>query len=98
MLLARESVRVLYFMSKGFAGAFMRPELTDRLCSMLNYFLAQLAGPQSVDLKVNLSLPVTSLHWPFPFPSFTTLSLPAPPFHPLPLSFLYSTIPFAFPC
>jgi len=52
MLLARESIRMLHNMSKGLASAFMRPELTNRLCEMLNYFLAQLAGPQSIELKV----------------------------------------------
>jgi hypothetical protein len=36
-----------------FLVSHSRPELVDRLASMLNYFLDQLAGPKCLNLKVN---------------------------------------------
>lgn len=50
--LSKESIRMLHYMARDFSGPFMRSDLYERLAAMLNYFLSQLAGPQSLELKV----------------------------------------------
>jgi ubiquitin conjugation factor E4 B len=52
MLLAKESIRMLHLLARDYASYFMRDELSDRLATMLNYFMSQLAGPQNLELKV----------------------------------------------
>lgn len=52
LLLAKDSIRMLHILAGDFAVLFMREDLKDRLATMLNYFMAQLAGPQSLELKV----------------------------------------------
>jgi ubiquitin conjugation factor E4 B len=52
MLLARETVHMLSYLSKDCPDPFLRPEMVDRVASMLNYFLVQLAGPKCQNLKV----------------------------------------------
>eukprot|EP01122_Echinamoeba_exundans_P013130 TRINITY_DN5679_c0_g1_i1.p1 TRINITY_DN5679_c0_g1~~TRINITY_DN5679_c0_g1_i1.p1 ORF type:complete len:1180 (+),score=276.71 TRINITY_DN5679_c0_g1_i1:327-3866(+) len=51
-VLSKESIRMLHYMARDFASSFMRDELYDRLAAMLNYFYSQLAGPQTLELKV----------------------------------------------
>jgi len=52
LLLAKETIRMLNYMSRDVPDPFMAPELIDRVASMLNYFLVQLAGPKMMELKV----------------------------------------------
>jgi ubiquitin conjugation factor E4 B len=51
-VLSKESIRQLHYMARDFASSFMRDELYERLAAMLNYFYSQLAGSQSLELKV----------------------------------------------
>jgi len=51
MMLANETFEMLHYLSKDIIAPFMRPELIDRLASMLNYFLSQLVG-RGRELKV----------------------------------------------
>lgn len=46
MILANENVKMLQYTSAEITGPFLLPELVERIASMLNYFLLQLAGPQ----------------------------------------------------
>jgi ubiquitin conjugation factor E4 B len=39
-------------LAQDIVGPFMRPELIDRMASMLNYFISQLVGPRCRELKV----------------------------------------------
>ncbi|EFC48330.1 ubiquitin-protein ligase [Naegleria gruberi] len=52
MLLANETVHMLSYLSKDIPKPFLRPEMIDRVASMLNYFLVELAGPKCQNLKV----------------------------------------------
>ncbi|XP_058081023.1 probable ubiquitin conjugation factor E4 isoform X3 [Magnolia sinica] len=46
MKLANEDIGMLVFTSEQISAPFLLPEMVDRVASMLNYFLLQLAGPQ----------------------------------------------------
>jgi ubiquitin conjugation factor E4 B len=52
LLLSRELVRMLHYMTKTQARLFTRPEIIVRVAEMLNYFLVRLAGPKYQELKV----------------------------------------------
>lgn len=52
MLLARETVHMLNYLSKDVPQPFLRKELLGRVATMLNYFLVELAGPTCQNLKV----------------------------------------------
>jgi ubiquitin conjugation factor E4 B len=52
MQLARETVHMMAYMSKDVPQPFLRPEMRDRVASMLNYFLVELAGPKCQNLRV----------------------------------------------
>lgn len=50
--LCNETVRLLKILTAETQVPFVRPEIVDRLCSMLTFNLAVLSGPESQDLKV----------------------------------------------
>lgn len=52
LTLARETVDMFHYLTVDIKEPFLRPELVDRLTSMLNYNLHQLCGPKCNDLKV----------------------------------------------
>jgi ubiquitin conjugation factor E4 B len=52
MLLARETVYMLNYLSKDLPHPFLKKEMIGRVASMLNYFLVDLAGPKCQNLKV----------------------------------------------
>ncbi|EDW76160.1 uncharacterized protein Dwil_GK14814 [Drosophila willistoni] len=52
LTLARETVDLFHYLTSDIKEPFMRAELVDRLSSMLNFNLKQLAGPKCNDLKV----------------------------------------------
>jgi len=52
LTLARETVDTLHYLTIDIKGPFLRPELIDRLSSMLNFNLRQLCGPKCNSLKV----------------------------------------------
>ncbi|XP_030383559.1 ubiquitin conjugation factor E4 B [Scaptodrosophila lebanonensis] len=52
LTLARETVDLFHYLTSDIKEPFMRDELVDRLSSMLNFNLTQLAGPKCNDLKV----------------------------------------------
>ncbi|CAL9770215.1 unnamed protein product [Musa acuminata subsp. burmannicoides] len=52
MRLANEDVGMLAFTSEQIPAPFLLPEMVERVASMLNYFLLQLAGPQRRSLSV----------------------------------------------
>ena len=52
MKLANEDVGMLAFTSEQISAPLLLPELVERVASMLNYFLFQLAGPQRKSLTV----------------------------------------------
>lgn len=52
LTLARETVEMFHYLTICIKEPFLRPELVDRLSSMLNYNLRQLCGPKCSDLKV----------------------------------------------
>ncbi|KAG6523946.1 probable ubiquitin conjugation factor E4 isoform X1 [Zingiber officinale] len=52
MKLANEDVGMLAFTSEQIPAPFLLPEMVERVASMLNYFLLQLAGPQRRSLNV----------------------------------------------
>lgn len=52
LTLANEIVEMFYYLTKLTKEPFLRPELVDRLASMLNFNLQQLCGPKCNDLKV----------------------------------------------
>lgn len=52
MMLARETVNMMHYLSKDFPAPFLRPEMAPRVASMLNYFLLHLAGERCQNLKV----------------------------------------------
>jgi ubiquitin conjugation factor E4 B len=47
MLLARENVHMMNYLSRDVPQPFLRPEMVDRVAAMLNYFLDKLAGPNA---------------------------------------------------
>jgi len=53
LLLGNETINMMHYLTQDIIEPFLRPELLDRLASMLNYFLDQLAGPKCLNLKVN---------------------------------------------
>ncbi|GAB0098357.1 Ubiquitin conjugation factor E4 [Sergentomyia squamirostris] len=52
LTLARETVDMFHYLTKDIKEPFLRPELVDRLSSMLNFNLQQLCGPKCNNLKV----------------------------------------------
>lgn len=52
LTLARETVDMFHYLTIDIKEPFLRPELVDRLTSMLNYNLRQLCGPKCSNLKV----------------------------------------------
>ncbi|KAK1660478.1 hypothetical protein QYE76_048637 [Lolium multiflorum] len=52
MKLANEDVGMLAFTSEQISAPLLLPEMVERVASMLNYFLLQLAGPQRKSLTV----------------------------------------------
>lgn len=52
LTLARETVDMFHYLTVDIQEPFLRPELIDRLSSMLNYNLHQLCGPKCNNLKV----------------------------------------------
>lgn len=52
LTLARETVDMFHYLTADIKEPFLRPELIDRLASMLNFNLHQLCGPKCNDLKV----------------------------------------------
>ncbi|XP_049875865.1 ubiquitin conjugation factor E4 B [Pectinophora gossypiella] len=52
LTLARETVDMLEYLTVEIKEPFLRPELVDRLASMLNFNLQQLCGPKCNNLKV----------------------------------------------
>lgn len=52
MTLARETVDMFHYLTVDIREPFLRPELADRLCAMLNFNLKQLCGPKCKNLKV----------------------------------------------
>lgn len=52
LTLARETVDMLQYLTVDIKEPFLRPELVDRLASMLNFNLQQLCGPKCNNLKV----------------------------------------------
>lgn len=52
LTLARETVDMFQYLTVDIKEPFLRPELIDRLASMLNFNLHQLCGPKCNDLKV----------------------------------------------
>ncbi|XP_044253730.1 ubiquitin conjugation factor E4 B [Tribolium madens] len=52
LTLARETVDMFHYLTVDIKEPFLRPELVDRLASMLNFNLQQLCGPKCKNLKV----------------------------------------------
>lgn len=52
LTLARETVDMFHYLTVDIKEPFLRPELVDRLSSMLNFNLQQLCGPKCKNLKV----------------------------------------------
>lgn len=52
LTLARETVDMFHYLTADIKEPFLRPELIDRLASMLNFNLRQLCGPKCHDLRV----------------------------------------------
>ncbi|XP_059618779.1 ubiquitin conjugation factor E4 B [Phlebotomus argentipes] len=52
LTLARETVDMFHYLTVDIKEPFLRPELVDRLSSMLNFNLQQLCGPKCNNLKV----------------------------------------------
>lgn len=52
LTLARETVDMFHYLTVDIKEPFLRPELVDRLTSMLNFNLHQLCGPKCSDLRV----------------------------------------------
>jgi len=53
MVLSRENVKMLHYMTRDVPDPFLCPELIDRVSLMLNYFLVKLAGDQKDRLRVS---------------------------------------------
>lgn len=52
LTLARETVDMFHYLTVDIKEPFLRPEIIDRLASMLNFNMHQLIGPKCNDLKV----------------------------------------------
>jgi len=52
LTLARETVDMFHYLTMDIREPFLRPELADRLCAMLNFNLQQLCGPKCKNLVV----------------------------------------------
>lgn len=52
LTLAKETVDMFHYLTMDIKEPFLRPELVDRLASMLNFNLRQLCGPKCKNLKV----------------------------------------------
>ncbi|XP_022906656.1 ubiquitin conjugation factor E4 B [Onthophagus taurus] len=52
LTLARETVDMFHYLTMEIKEPFLRPELVDRLASMLNFNLQQLCGPKCKNFKV----------------------------------------------
>jgi len=52
-LMGKETIGVLELMTEGLTAVLTNPIMTDRLASMLNYFLKTLTGPQRKSFKVS---------------------------------------------
>jgi len=52
MKLANEIILLFHFLSEHAIEPFLAPEMTERVAQMLNYFIQQLAGTKSLNLKV----------------------------------------------
>lgn len=52
LTLAKETVDMFHYLTIDIKEPFLRPELVDRLSSMLNFNLKQLCGPKCSNLKV----------------------------------------------
>ena len=50
--MGKETIGVLELMTEGLTAVLTNPIMTDRLASMLNYFLKTLTGPQRKSFKV----------------------------------------------
>ena len=50
--LANETVTMLSYVTEEIVEPFMKPQVVDRVATMLNYFLDQLAGPNQSNLRV----------------------------------------------
>ena len=51
--MGKETIGVLELMTEGLTAVLTNPIMTDRLASMLNYFLKTLTGPQRKSFKVS---------------------------------------------
>lgn len=52
LTLGKETVEMFHYLTIDIKEPFLRPELIDRLASMLNFNMHQLCGPKCKDLKV----------------------------------------------
>ncbi|CAK9828567.1 Ubiquitin conjugation factor E4 B [Anthophora retusa] len=52
LTLAKETVAMFHYLTVDITEPFLRPELVERLCAMLNFNLKQLCGPKCKNLKV----------------------------------------------
>ncbi|KAI6649295.1 Ubiquitin conjugation factor E4 B-like [Oopsacas minuta] len=52
LMLANETLKMVHFLTQDVKEPFLRPELMDRVASMLNCNLQQLCGPKCSDLRV----------------------------------------------
>ena len=50
--MGKETIGVLELMTGGISAVLTNPIMTDRLASMLNYFLKTLTGPERKSFKV----------------------------------------------
>eukprot|EP01126_Amoeba_proteus_P047728 TRINITY_DN5470_c0_g1_i1.p1 TRINITY_DN5470_c0_g1~~TRINITY_DN5470_c0_g1_i1.p1 ORF type:complete len:291 (-),score=58.03 TRINITY_DN5470_c0_g1_i1:58-930(-) len=50
--LSNETLNLMHYLSHNQINTFTRPEMIDRIASMLNYFLVHLVGPKSKNFKV----------------------------------------------
>ena len=55
LTLASETVEMFNYLTKSIKEPFFKPEIVDRLATMLNFNLQQLCGPKCKDLKVGKS-------------------------------------------
>jgi ubiquitin conjugation factor E4 B len=52
LTLATETLSTFHYLTKEITEPFLRPEMADRVASMLNFNLQQLCGPKCMNLKV----------------------------------------------
>lgn len=53
MQLTNETISMMKLFTKTLSGSFTMPEIVDRVAAMLNYTLDTIAGPKSVNLRVD---------------------------------------------